>query len=160
NFVDGLVAARQDLLELAGAASAAVLSGGRCALVGETPSEDEARRLADWLTERGAIEVFSTDSLSGLRPEAAGYAERASGLLAVGLSKLHPGWLLWFRPEQVQTVRWAGDPRNPAELPAGDRPHPRRSFELWKQEVRRRSLPWKPAELEAAGSLRNALLGS
>lgn len=37
--------------------------------------------------------------------------------------------------------------------------HPRRSFETWKQTVRGRSLNWTEPEIEAAGELRNAVIG-
>src|SRR5262249_35148641 len=132
--------------------------GGRCALLGRTPPEDDVRRLAEWVAARGPREVLATDCLSAERPDAAPRADVAAGLLAVGLSRLHASWLLWFRPERVRTVSWGGDPRKPAEA-AGQRLHPRRSFELWKEEVRGRASPWTAADVEAAAALRNALLG-
>ena len=40
---------------------------------------------------------------------------------------------------------------------AADRLHPRKSFDAWKQQVRLRSLPWRPAEIDAARTFRNAI---
>jgi light-regulated signal transduction histidine kinase (bacteriophytochrome) len=158
NFVDGLAAAPEDLLALTGATGAAVLADGGCALVGRTPPEAEVRQLAGWLAGRGVEEAFETGSLAALMPGAEAFADTASGLLAVPISRLHASsFLLWFRPELVRTVSWGGDPRKPAE-PASDRLHPRRSFEAWAETVRLRSAPWSAAEVEAARDLRTAIV--
>ncbi|WP_236552724.1 ATP-binding protein [Belnapia sp. F-4-1] len=155
---DGLLAVPSDLLELAGATGAAVLTEGGCALVGRTPPEAEVRRIAAWLVERGADEVFETASLVALLPAANAFTDTASGLLAVSVSKLHPSYVLWFRPEVVRTVTWGGDPRKPA-APAPDRLHPRRSFAAWAETVRQRAVPWSIAEVRAAQDLRTAVVG-
>jgi signal transduction histidine kinase len=71
---------------------------------------------------------------------------------------------MWFRPEQVREVDWAGDPSKSVEKgELGMRLSPRGSFSLWKEVVRGRSQPWTPAEVAAASDLRRdlaaALLG-
>ena len=43
-------------------------------------------------------------------PPAAPHADVASGVLAISLSRSAPDWVLWFRPQRVQTVRWGGKP--------------------------------------------------
>ncbi|MDO9714095.1 ATP-binding protein [Paracraurococcus lichenis] len=155
---DGLLAVPQNLLDLTGAAGAAVLTEGGCALAGYTPSEAEVRRIAAWLQERGVGEVFETSFLASLLPGAEALADTASGLLAVSVSRIHPSFVLWFRPEVVRTVSWGGDPRKPAEA-APDRLHPRRSFAVWAETVKQRSLPWGAAEIAAARDLRSAIVG-
>lgn len=160
DFVDGLVGSPDDLMAFAAAQGAAVVFGGRCALVGTTPDEPRVIRLVDWLAEAAHEEVFASDRLADLIPEARTYAEQACGLLAVSISKLHRSYVVWFRPEVVQTVHWGGNPRKPFEPGDGDsRLHPRRSFDLWKETVRLRSLPWRQAELDTAAELRNAIVG-
>jgi chemotaxis family two-component system sensor kinase Cph1 len=68
--------------------------------------------------------------------------------------------VLWFRPEVVQTVKWGGNPQKPVQEEAGSlRLHPRRSFEIWKETVRNRSLSWNQSEIEAVKELRNAIVG-
>ena len=158
NLADGLTAVPKDLLELTGATGSAVLTEGGCILLGRTPPEAEVRRIAAWLAERGTEEVMETDSLSELLPSADICAETASGLLAVSISKLHPSFVLWFRPEFVRTVSWGGDPRKP-ESPAPSRLHPRRSFAAWAETVRLRSAPWSAAQVEAARDLRTGIVG-
>jgi chemotaxis family two-component system sensor kinase Cph1 len=160
DYAAGLAERPDDLLAFAEAGGAAVLTEGGCVLVGATPAEADVRRLADWLFREVREEVYATDALPVAYPPAAGFKDAASGVLAVAVSKLHPSYVLWFRPEVVRTIAWGGDPYKPADR-NGDaaRVHPRRSFATWRETVRLRSRPWRPAEVEAAAELRNAIVG-
>lgn len=84
----------------------------------------------------------------------------ASGLLAVPVSRSGQEWLLWFRPETIRNVNWAGNPNSKSIVETSHGPSlmPRLSFERWKETVRGRSLPWKPFEIEAARKLRIVIL--
>jgi chemotaxis family two-component system sensor kinase Cph1 len=64
--------------------------------------------------------------------------------------------VLWTRAEEVETVRWAGEPVK-ATTPDGVLT-PRASFEAWTQTVRGRSRPWTPAQTNAALRLRENLI--
>jgi light-regulated signal transduction histidine kinase (bacteriophytochrome) len=68
--------------------------------------------------------------------------------------------ILWFRGEQVQTFNWAGNPHeNPTSVgPLGPRLTPRRSFDLWQEQVRGRSMPWRKVEVEAAQQMRRMVM--
>lgn len=163
-FIAGLTESPDDLLRFAAATGAAVVFEQTCTLVGETPTAREVMGLVSWLSEQGEPEQFETDSLPALHPPAAAFEDKAAGLLAIAVSKLHASYILWFRPEVVRTVRWGGDPRKPTILHGGHesdatRLHPRTSFEAWKETVRHRALPWTPAERETAAELRHAIIG-
>ena len=146
------------LLELADAGGAAVLRQGRMMRVGAAPAEAELEALVAWLRERDD-DLFESTRLAADFAPAAAYAGVASGLLAVPLSRDRRDWVLWFRGERRQTVRWAGDPRKPVTIaPDGSaRLHPRGSFELWEEEVRGTSDPWRGVEVQAALDLRRAV---
>jgi two-component system, chemotaxis family, sensor kinase Cph1 len=149
-----------DLMMLAGAQGAAVLTQDHCWCLGQAPDKDQVRALFDWLSENHQEDVFATDNLSEVYPPARAYADRASGLLSISISKAHSSYVLWFRPEVVQTVKWGGNPQKPVQEEAGSlRLHPRRSFEIWKETVRNRSLSWNQSEIEAVKELRNAIVG-
>ncbi|MDY3555643.1 ATP-binding protein [Gemmata sp. JC717] len=148
-----------DLLGLAAAEGAAVVSDGGCAAAGRAPATERIQELVAWLRVHADGDVFHTDSLSRLAPEFADLKDVASGVLAVTTSRAAGHWVLWFRPEVVQTVGWGGDPYKPVGEPGPTgRLSPRRSFELWKEEVHNKSLPWQPAEVEAARLLRDAVV--
>ncbi|MGC3969483.1 MAG: GAF domain-containing protein [Pirellulales bacterium] len=159
NFIDGLVAEPETLLKIVGATGAAVVDDIQFRTAGKTPDESQLRRLTHWLAENVEDEVFATDSIGEALPEFAELAPHAAGMAAVAVSKLYPGYVLWFRPERATTVAWAGDPRKPPKVPGQETLHPRKSFEIWKETVRGRSLPFHAAELEALTELRNSIIG-
>jgi chemotaxis family two-component system sensor kinase Cph1 len=159
NFIDGLVKHQPNLLDLTGAGGAAVCFGGNYTVVGQTPEEEDLNFLVQWLKNNVDEEVFYTDSLPRIYPDAERFKNVASGLLAIPISKRN--YVLWFRPEVIQTVNWGGDPNKAFEVSQSDgnlRLCPRKSFELWKETVRLTSLPWKPVEIKAALELRKAII--
>lgn len=159
-FVDGLLKHPDELMAVANARGCAVVSADHCWLIGSTPNEAEVRRLFAWLSTNHREDVYATESLGEQFSEAEAYADRASGLLAASISKMHASYMLWFRPELVETVNWGGNPNKPVEETEGPlRLHPRKSFEIWKETVRGRSQPWRFAEIEAIKELRHAVLG-
>lgn len=111
---------------------AALVSEGVVTAHGATPSVDEVARLA---TLQAPLTTASLGDSSD---------SRACGVL---LRRLPSGEsLLWFRTETLATVRWAGDPRKPAEDPLT----PRNSFREWVEQVKGQSRPWSEREAAAA----------
>jgi len=158
-FIDGLVRHPDDLMLLADAQGVAIVTDEHCWRLGVTPDEAQVKALHAWLFEHHREDVFATDCLTALLPEAEAYADKASGLLSISISRMRSSYILWFRPEMVQTVKWGGNPEKPVQEEAGTlRLHPRRSFEIWKETVRGRSLSWGRSEIEAVKELRNAIV--
>ncbi|HHP7231847.1 MAG TPA: ATP-binding protein [Xenococcaceae cyanobacterium] len=159
NFVAGLVSYDPNLQDLTNAQGAAICHNGNWTLVGNTPLEEDLNYLIQWLQSSIHQEIFLTDSLANHYPDADKYKDVASGLLAITISPRN--YLLWFRPEVIQTVNWGGNPSKAYEKTheAGTlRLSPRKSFELWKEQVRLTSLPWKPVEIQSALELRKAIV--
>jgi two-component system, chemotaxis family, sensor kinase Cph1 len=159
NFIDGLVTRTPNLLDLTSSQGAAVCFGGNWTTIGKTPNEEDLNYLLQWLRDRVKEEVFYTDSLAQLYFDSKKYKDVASGLLAIPISKRN--YVLWFRPEVIQTVNWGGDPNNAYETKDTGgtlRLSPRKSFELWKETVSLKSLPWKAVEIKAALELRKAIV--
>lgn len=158
-YWEGLVKYRPNLLNFLKASGAAACLNGEWLLFGQTPAEADVRRLVEWLAAHHPQDIFYTDKLPVIYPEAMRFKDEASGLLAIMVSENLAHYILWFRPEVLQIVNWAGDPGHPAEVsPDGLQIHPRKSFELWKETVRLTAQPWKPAEVEAAADLRSVIL--
>ena len=160
DFVDGLAAREADLLAVADAAGAAVMSRGVCRLVGRTPSEAQVRAIGAWVTStRGGSQVVAIRDLPAHFPEAEQCRHVASGLLAVSVTSSFDRYIMWFRPERAERVTWAGDPHKPAlsensERLMPDRLNPRKSFDSWTQEVRGTAVPWSEAQIAAVSELR------
>ncbi|WP_449419104.1 ATP-binding protein [Phormidium nigroviride] len=160
NLSQALVKSQQSLLDLVSATGAAVLFGENCYLVGQTPEKEALKQLIEWGQKNITGEVFHTDSLSKFYENAEQLKDTASGCLAISISPSQKIYVLWFRPEVIQTVNWAGNPNKPIEIEANGniRLSPRKSFELWKETVKYTSLPWKDCEIEAAIELRNSMI--
>jgi light-regulated signal transduction histidine kinase (bacteriophytochrome) len=154
----GAVLASSNLLEYLGAGGGAVYLEGQLHLVGVTPSATEILALVHWLNTISQP-LFATEHLSSQYPPAEAFAASASGLLAVGVSRIPRDYVLWFRPEIGRTVRWAGDPSKPIKVDRhGARLTPRGSFSEWLEVSRMRSASWSEVDLEAAEGLRVVLI--
>ncbi|OWQ90879.1 histidine kinase [Roseateles aquatilis] len=146
------------LLRLGRAAGAAVILNDTCWSVGETPDRDTLIQLGQWLGNR-IDQDWHSDRLPTEAPALADGLRATAGILAISISKLHRHYIVWFRPEIVQTIVWAGDPRKESSTGEDRRLHPRRSFSSWKEQVRGRSMPWTASEVHAVLELRQALIG-
>ncbi len=139
---------------------AALVTAEQVMRIGEVPPENDLRELTHWLSARPDL-ITATDRLPELYAPAGELVSTAAGLLAVRLSKRRPEFVMWFRPEQAQTVAWAGDPSKPVEVDTSDgsvRLMPRTSFAIWKETVAGRSRPWADFEVKAAADLRWAIV--
>ena len=149
-----------NLLSLIDAQGAAVVSGGKVSLMGVTPTEDEVRAIVGWLAKANQA-VVATDRLPELYPPAEAFKTAASGVLGARLSTHDPEFVMWFRPEHIEVVKWAGDPKKAVKVSETDgevRLMPRSSFALWKESVTGRCDPWHRNDREAVAELRQAIM--
>ena len=142
-----------EALTLFGASAMAVMNGDQRLTAGAVPPWPVLERISVLLLDPDRY-ATATDDLAGLDETLADHRAIAAGALRIGSAA--DRWMLWLRPELVQTVDWGGDPTNKllaAQEGADVRLSPRRSFEKWQQEVRGRSRPFTTAELETAALL-------
>ena len=147
------------LLSLVNAQGAVVCLGENISEIGICPSREFIVGLTKWI-ETKSQDIFYTTCLSEIYPEALQAKDCASGLLSISISLNYSSYhIIWFREEVIQTVNWAGDPSKLLDIDDDDaEPSPRRSFELWKETVKAKSLPWTEVETEAALDLRGTLM--
>ncbi len=155
SFIEGLSRQLPELLKVTNATGVALLLEDELLRHGDVPPEDALRRLADWFDSRDEMDAWASSHLSEQLPWTESLAGKASGLLAIRISAVQHRYLLWFRPEIVKTVRWAGEPEKLIE--ANKALHPRNSFAEWKETVRGRSTPWTTVEVDSARDFRSAL---
>ncbi len=160
NFVEEIISDHEALLNLTGASGVAVCDGDDIILIGQTPNREAIKTLSRWLRHLFKQDIFVTDSLSSIYPIAEEYKNVASGLLAMAISQTQSQYMLWFRPEILQTVTWAGNPDKPNQIESDGSLtiFPRKSFEAWQQIVSGKSNHWLQCEVEAVIELRRAII--
>lgn len=153
------------LLDAMDAGGAALFHGDRWWRTGATPSDNELDALKAWLQGRPELTaptrpVFATECLGREYEGGAAISSVASGLLAISLSHRHSNMVLWFRPEIISSVNWAGNPDDKPTVsgPHGPRLTPRSSFALFTALVKGHARAWLPAELDSAARFRIALM--
>ncbi len=161
-LLEGLIEAKSNLIELAGAQGIAICWQDEIIAEGKTPNSEQLQDLCSWIGTKLQDNLFYTDALSQEYPSAEAYTDVASGLVALAISRTNKNYILWFRPEVVQTVSWGGNPNKPVEVDnnGGFRLSPRKSFQLWQETVKNQSLPWKPWEIETVLELRGAIVST
>nr|WP_315399614.1 ATP-binding protein [uncultured Duganella sp.] len=157
DFIENLRSVLPELLRFARAGGVAIVVDDRLITYGHTPNDEQIRALVDWLSADVHQDLFHSEHLGAAYPPAAGFTGPASGLLAMQISRIHQHYLLWFRPEVVHTIDWAGRPEK-LEKSAGML-SPRTSFTSWREAIHGTSAPWHAGELELALEFRTALLG-
>ncbi|MDE1166504.1 MAG: GAF domain-containing protein [Pseudomonas sp.] len=154
---EGALALSRTFVEFAQARGAAIITANSCDLIGETPSDAQVLALTEWLDEHAGQSVFHTDNVSRDINALPQLAEQVSGVLAVAISKIHSHYLIWFKPEQVRTVEWAGKPEK--SFDATGTLNPRNSFASWQETVSGFSSSWDELSIEGVEELRTAVLG-
>jgi diguanylate cyclase (GGDEF)-like protein len=125
---------------------------------GDIPDEATLRALRDSLQTSGTSDASAVAARRTIIPTLAGdpaAVRFASGSLLIALNG--PDFLLLLRPEQVETVTWAGRPQADAGAEVAALT-PRASFDAWSEQVKGTADPWEGAELEAAAKLRELML--
>jgi light-regulated signal transduction histidine kinase (bacteriophytochrome) len=152
----GGIASQMDLVrQVTGADGAVLWVDGAYQKVGSAPDREAVARIVEWLENQPEMDIYETRYLGSVLPWASGVADIASGMLAIRVSDIRQRYLLWFRPELVQTVQWAGEP---AKIHGPeDRLNPRKSFESWQETFRGQARRWTSAEVSSAREFRAAI---
>ncbi len=158
DHMNGLLQQLGKVQQIANAGGVALVVDGNVFMHGEVPSAASIAEIATWVSGRSKEgEVFASSAM-GREPEWADREEvlaTASGVLSMSISSVLDRYVMWFRPEIVRTVRWAGEPE---KIVGQDRRlHPRGSFAEWKETVRGQAEPWSKTEVESANDFRAAL---
>lgn len=146
------------LTKLMSANGFAAVRGDEVFTSGISLSHEDVKAVASYVSNSSQKKIFVTDSLSRLMPEAERFKQHASGVLSVILDTDTPTVLIWFRAEQVQVVKWAGNPHKDVAFNAAMRLEPRASFEAWADTVRGKSHSWRQIEVESAGRMGRLIL--
>ncbi|ONN64284.1 ATP-binding protein [Herbaspirillum sp. VT-16-41] len=155
DIVLALAGEHEGFLRLMNSHGGAISMDRKTQVFGKAPSREAVNALINWLNENEPGDLFYTSALGADAPALKQVLGDICGVLAVRFYREQDGYAFWFRSEQVEDVRWGGNPEKKYSIgPLGPRLTPRGSFAVWKETVRGKSLPWVKTELEVAGQLR------
>lgn len=159
DMVRALTVGTPALTEMVRCAGAAVTSLTQVGTIGETPARDGIDAVTAWLAAREDATRYATNHIAADAPNLEAACRGFAGFAAIRFSAEPNSYIVWFRREQIETLRWAGNPAKAATLGRhGERLSPRGSFAEWKEVVRGRSEPWDTNETDALEDLRRALM--
>ncbi|MGB3403059.1 MAG: ATP-binding protein [Microcoleaceae cyanobacterium] len=163
NLTEGLTQSGENILDLVNAEGAAFYLEGQLTLVGNTPTKAETQKLIQWIETQFDSDkiIFKTHSLVEHYPSGEAFKDVGSGIFAMAISPIQKDYLIWFRPEVIQTVDWGGEPNKSVKTATDGSLYlsPRQSFERWKETVHLKSLPWDKSEINTVLELRNNIIG-
>jgi len=128
-------------------------SSGVCAIVnhaiytyGETPEENDIRRLSAYLQMLAVDGSLYTDRLSTIVNDLQQVTERFPGIIYYSIGS-SDDCIIWFRKRTSKEVVWAGEISS--NRTKTDKLSPRTSFKRWTQNVENQSRSWLTSELSA-----------
>ncbi|MCA1323927.1 ATP-binding protein [Herbaspirillum sp. alder98] len=155
DIVLALASDYQGFLQLMQSTGGAISLDRKTQVFGRAPSREGVNALVNWLNENDTGDIFQTHAVGADLPDLKALLGDVCGILAIRFYREQNGYAFWFRSEQVEDVRWGGNPEKKYSIgPLGPRLTPRGSFAVWKETVRGKSLPWDVTALEVATQLR------
>ncbi|MFD2147726.1 ATP-binding protein [Mucilaginibacter antarcticus] len=153
---DALILPEVNVMHATNAGGATLIFENSITNIGTTPSEVQIKQLIDWVKINVNEPLFYTNELPYVFAEADAYKKVASGLMVLTLSAELSEYILWFKPEHIASINWAGNPDKPVEIATDGSMQisPRHSFDAWAQEVSGKSEPWVDEEIKSVARLR------
>ncbi len=150
------IVSQPELLAVCNASGATIQYNDMLFQAGISPIADQTRKLIEWLNKKSNYSHFETNRIKDDLKETDIDCQDVSGLLYYSLGKDSQSCIIWYRPETITQVNWAGDPNKAIEKNENGL-SPRKSFELWKEFVKCQSNPWLSPELNAAANYAHAM---
>ena len=147
----------QNIMELVGATGMSIYFQNNLLRYGKTPTEDQVMALIKWLSSNPIQSFFATSSLPLTFKPGVKYKDIACGLLVIPIIRLQNHYIIFYRPEIIHSVFWAG---NPSQLLKCDdnKYSPRDSFERFMQTIKKQAIPWTSHDIKAAEFIRSTIV--
>ncbi|RBQ07751.1 ATP-binding protein [Pedobacter miscanthi] len=159
-LVEALTTHKTSILDVTKASGVAIIFENGLKTLGNVPSDDQIWELTSWLKNSSDESIYYTHRLPEIHSPAKKYKSIASGILACTLNKELGEMIIWFKPEMIANVNWAGNPEKPATLAENGllSLSPRKSFEIWSQVVNNTSEKWLAEEISSVLRIREVII--
>lgn len=153
---DALTSQDSTLLGTTNAHGAVLVYENTTRKLGTTPDDAQLKGLVSWIKANVNQSFYSTNELPKVYPAAEEFKHIASGILVLTLSHEMSEYIIWFKPEHIQNITWAGNPDKQVEVDANGMLNisPRHSFDAWTQQVAGKSETWSDEEIKSANRLK------
>jgi light-regulated signal transduction histidine kinase (bacteriophytochrome) len=137
----------------------AVYQHDNISLSGSTPDRAQVLELARHLDAASPSRIFDTSQLATVAPSCEATQNCAAGMLSIPISRVPRDYIMLFRRELVEEVRWGGNPTK-AAIPSEDglRLSPRKSFASYAQLVRGKARPFSDQDRRIGEAVRLAII--
>lgn len=157
SLLDALNCYHQKIIELVGAMGFSIYFQNNLLSYGETPTQDQVMAFIEWLKSNPIQLFFSTSSLPLIFKPSMNYKEKACGVLVIPLTRLKNHYIIFYRPELIHSIFWAGNPSGSLKC-HGDQYSPRDSFERFMQTITNHAAPWTPHDIKSAELIRSTVV--
>lgn len=149
NLIEGLTGGPTTVIDLIeDTHGVAICSNHSLTLVGTTPTQQQIGGIIEWMKEEhGDEEIYHTDRLSLLFTDAPSISKLAAGILFLPLDVDANQWIVWFKPEVVQTITYGSAA---TDEPEGEN---QRRFYIHNDTRYGYSLPWTSDDIGTALAL-------
>lgn len=158
-LAEALTKNKINLLNVVKASGAVLVYEQKITTLGITPDEQQLEKLLKWIGKKRTKFFYHTDNLSLVFPDSLAYKHFASGMMVSVLDRERKEYMIWFKPEQIHSIQWAGNPEKPLALNEKGLLHlsPRLSFATWEETVIGKSLNWTMEEINSVKRLKEEI---
>ncbi|WP_316825187.1 ATP-binding protein [Pedobacter miscanthi] len=159
-LVEAITTHKTSILNVTQASGVAIIFENELNTLGDVPERDEIWELTNWLKNTSDESIYYTHRLPEIHSPAKKYKSVASGILACTLNKELGEMIIWFKPEMITNVNWAGNPEKPVSPSENGllSLSPRKSFEIWLQVVNSTSEKWLAEEIDSVLRIREIII--
>jgi chemotaxis family two-component system sensor kinase Cph1 len=158
-ITEALTKSKINLLSVVNASGAALVYEQIVTTLGITPDEEQLKRLLKWIGKKRTKFFYHTDQLSSVFSDSLEYKHLASGLMVLVLDRERKEYIIWFKPQQIHSVQWAGNPEKPLFIDEKGLLYisPRLSFKTWEETVLGKSVDWTKEEIKSVKRLKEEI---
>jgi chemotaxis family two-component system sensor kinase Cph1 len=130
--------------------------------LGNVPEQAQLRGLFDWLKLTMDDSIYYTHRLPEIYQPAKEFKAIGSGIIAAMISRDLDEMIVWFKPEQITEINWAGNPDKPVTQEADGLLNlsPRNSFEIFSQLVENTAVKWTKTEVANVIKIRERIINA
>lgn len=155
NLEDSLFGNVAEMQEYPAADGLAIIVGHNIRTSGEVPSDENILKIVQYARENPLKNFYSSNDFSNSLQGNLGNIENAAGVMFGFTDDKRNELLIWFRKEIDGQVLWAGNPSKKTEARIIDGKEqmmisPRKSFEIYIEEIKGKAEPWKNRDIFAA----------